>query len=90
MILSGREHLGRFCIGNLQVGDSMVENLIRMGLGCVWQIKLVSADAQVKRMRKWYWSRCPIHQTRPSHNHLFSVSRTVIWRKGTSGIDNYT
>ncbi|PRZ12818.1 hypothetical protein CLV36_11132 [Laceyella sediminis] len=64
MILSGREHLGRFCIGNLQEGDSMVGNLIRVGLGCVWQVKLVrkkrrknlfsrSADAQVKRMRKW-------------------------------------
>lgn len=38
MILSGREHLGRFCIGNLQAGDSMVENLIRVGLGCVWQV----------------------------------------------------
>jgi hypothetical protein len=46
-------------------------------LGCAWQIKLVgkkrrknlfsrSADAQVKRMRKWFWSRWPIHQTRPN------------------------
>ncbi|TCW41516.1 hypothetical protein EDC32_1011182 [Laceyella sacchari] len=66
LILSGREHhLGRFCIGNLQAGDSMVGNLIRVGLGCVWQVWLVgkkrknhlfsrSADAQVKRTRKWF------------------------------------
>jgi hypothetical protein len=47
-------------------------------LGCVLQIKLVgkkrrknlfsmSASPRVKRMRKWFWRRWSIHQTRPRH-----------------------
>jgi hypothetical protein len=32
----------------------------------------MSADAQVKRMRKWFWSRWPIHQKQTHPNNALS------------------
>jgi hypothetical protein len=49
--------LSRVCLANQVGGEEAAENLFSR-----------SADAQVKRMRKWFWSRWPIHQTRPRDN----------------------
>jgi hypothetical protein len=59
-------------------------------LGCVRQLKLVekkrrkslfsrSADAQVKRMRKWFRSRWPFHTLAPELIRLSRYFKTVIY-----------
>ncbi|UWE03824.1 hypothetical protein [Laceyella sacchari] len=46
----------------------------------------ISADAQVKRMRKWFWSHWPIHQTPPGIALPFATDGHAIKRSGNVAI----